>query len=160
MDKFSKALAYVEEVFVGIGIIVPSIVLFINVVLRYVFNSGWIWAEESARYMIVWMVFVGASACVRKGMHLAVDAAIIRLSNRSQAVVKVIVSVICIGFSFFLVYYGWEICSVLKDTEQTTPGLEIPVYWVYLAIPTGGLLMGFRFFEEMLRNIKALSATS
>lgn len=159
MQQFSNALAKLEEMFIAVGILVPAVVLFANVVLRYFFNSGWVWAEELARYLIVWTVFVGASCCVRLGMHLAVDAFVIRLTERRQHLVKIVVSAICIAFSLFLVVYGWEICSMLRDTEQITPGLEMPVYYAYLAIPVGGLLMGFRFFEEILRNIKALAAT-
>jgi C4-dicarboxylate transporter DctQ subunit len=159
LERFSRGLAFAEEAFIGIGIIVPSFVLFFNVILRYVFNSGWVWAEEVARYLIVWMVFVGGSCCVRRGVHLAVDAVVIRFSARVQSFIKVIVSAICIAFCAFMVIYGWEICTVLRDTDQITPGLEMPVYLVYLAIPAGGALMGFRFFEELVKNSKAIAAS-
>ena len=76
MEKFSKldvALSKTEEFLLGILLTTASIVLFANVVARYVFNWGFPWAEELVRYEIIWMVFLGGSIAARQGLHIGVD---------------------------------------------------------------------------------------
>lgn len=138
----------VEEIIVAAGMSVASVVLFINVVLRFGFNSGWEWAEEVARYSIVWIVFIGGSICARKGMHLAVDAVAVRLSEANQRILRMVVDVVCVLFCVYLTLYGWDMVQLARETEQITAALEIPIYWVYLAIPVGGVLMGIRFAQD------------
>lgn len=144
----------IEEVVVAVGMSVASVVLFLNVVLRFGFNSGWEWAEEVARYTIVWIVFIGGSICARKGMHLAVDAVAIRLKEANQRILRMFVDVVCFLFSIYLVLYGYEMVDLARETEQLTAALEIPIYWVYLAIPVGGALMSVRFAQDFFLACK------
>lgn len=153
-----KVLDYIvrniEEIIVATGMAVASVVLFINVVLRFGFNSGWEWAEEVARYSIVWIVFVGGSICARKGMHLAVDAMALRLSQTGQQYLRMFVNVLCILFCIYLVIYGYGMAELARETEQITAALEIPIFYVYLAIPVGGALMAIRFVQDFYLALK------
>ena len=152
MNHLEKFLNHLEEALLALGIGVASIILFLNVMLRYFFNSGWEWAEEVARYSIVWIVFLGGSACVRKGMHLNVDAVIIRFSEETRRTIHILVTLVCIAFSIFLVVYGIELVELAYETDQRTPGLNMPIHYVYLAIPTGGALMTLRFVQDLYRT--------
>ncbi len=150
----NNILNKIEEYTVCVGILVASMVLFVNVVMRYVFNHGLVWAEELARYSIVWIVFIGSSICVRRHLHLVVDAAIIRLSERNRSIMHIFACVCGTLFSLFLVYYGYRVCLKLFSTGQILPGLEILTGYAYMAIPVGGALMSIRFFQELCRRIK------
>ena len=150
MKALDYLVRHIEEALVALGMAVASVVLFINVVLRFGFNSGWEWAEEVARYSIVWIVFIGGSICARKGMHLAVDAVAIRISAAGQRLLRMGVNVVCFLFCIYLALYGWDMVQLARETGQITAALEIPIYWVYLAIPVGGVLMGFRFAQDFL----------
>ena len=154
MNHLENCLNHLEEALVACGISLAAVVLFVNVVLRYVFNSGWEWAEEVARYAIVWIVFLGGGICVRKGMHLSVDAAVVRLSESKQRLFRLLVGFVCIAFCIFLVVYGIEMVKLAYETDQLTPGLEMPICYVYLAIPTGGALMAVRFAQDLYRNLR------
>jgi C4-dicarboxylate transporter DctQ subunit len=144
----------IEEAVVAMGMCVASAVLFINVVLRFGFNSGWEWAEEVARYTIVWIVFIGSSICARKGMHLAVDAFAIRLNEARQRLLRMFVNTICALFGIYLVLYGYELVNLARETGQVTAAMDIPIYWVYLAIPVGGALMTVRFVQDFCLAFK------
>lgn len=143
-----------EEGLVATGIAAASLVLFINVVLRYFFNSGWTWAEEFTRYTIVWIVFIGSSICARKGMHLAVDALAIRFSESGQRLLRMFVNVVCVFFCVYLIIYGYETVLLAYEMEQITAALEMPMYYVYLAIPVGGFLMAIRFTQDFILAVK------
>ncbi len=151
MKLLDAALQQVEEFLVASGLAFASAILFINVVLRYFFNSGWEWAEEAARYAIVWIVFLGGSICARKGMHLAVDALAVRLPAERQRLLAMLVNLLCVAFCVFLVAAGLDMVELARDTDQITPGLGMPIYYVYLAIPTGGALMAIRFAQDLYR---------
>ena len=62
-----------EKAFLAGAIIVCSLLLFVNVVLRYIFLAPIYWAEELVRYLMVWMIFIGASQVTLWGGHVAVD---------------------------------------------------------------------------------------
>lgn len=143
-----------EESLLAFGIAAASIVLFVNVVLRYFFNSGWTWAEELTRYTIVWIVFIGSSVCARKGMHLAVDALAIRFSESGQRLLRMFVNVVCVLFCIYLIIYGYETVLLAYEMEQITAALEMPMYYVYLAIPVGGFLMAIRFTQDFFLAVK------
>ncbi|MDR1534461.1 MAG: TRAP transporter small permease [Planctomycetota bacterium] len=154
MKFVDSIIRNMEEAFIAAGISAASVVLFLNVVLRFGFNSGWEWAEEAARYTIVWIVFVGSGICARKGMHLAVDAVAIRLGKANRRILRMFVDAACVLFSVYLVLYGYEMVNLARETEQVTAGMDIPIFWVYLAIPVGGALMAIRFSQDFLLAYK------
>ena len=158
MNTVDKILSHIEDFIVAVGISSASVILFVNVVLRYVFNSGWEWAEEVARYTIVWLVFLGGSVCARKGMHLAVDAVTVRMKPQGQRTIRIIVDTLCIIFCLFLLFAGKELVDLAYETEQVTAALEFPIYWVYLAIPTSGALMAIRFTQDLIKAIKHIES--
>ncbi len=159
MNQVLRLLDHAEEALVAFGISMASVILFVNVILRYFFNSGWEWAEEFARYSIVWIVFLGGSICARKGMHLTVDAVAVRLPEGKQRILRMLVNAVCIAFCIFLVVYGIEMVELARDTDQLTPGLEMPIFYVYLAIPAGGALMAVRFAQELFRAARHMAAS-
>src|SRR5690606_21195173 len=59
LNRLDRGLSWAEDAFVSTLLITASAILFVNVVARYVFNTGLIWAEEFVRYEIVWLVFIG-----------------------------------------------------------------------------------------------------
>jgi len=72
--------------------------VFGNVVARYVFNSAITWAEEVARFLFVWLTFVGASFGLLKGLHLGMDMVVARLKPRTRSVVECVNAVITLAF--------------------------------------------------------------
>ncbi len=112
------------------------------------------WAQELTIYMFVWMAKFGAAYGVRTGIHVGVDVLINKLSpnRRNQFVILGLLAgalftgiVGTLGGSFV-----WEIAH----TDQTSADLEIPMWWVYLAIPLGSYLMCFRFLQVCWTFIK------
>lgn len=160
MKQLDKLLCFFEDSVVCLGILSAAVVLFINVVLRYVFNHGWVWAEEMARYSIVWIVFIGSSICVRRRVHLVVDALTIRLSPHRQAIIQCLVCLAGVLFCAFLVFYGYRVCAKLFSTGQRLAGLGIYTGYAYMAIPVGGALMGIRFAQQFVQRLRRLQDPS
>jgi C4-dicarboxylate transporter DctQ subunit len=150
MRNFSATLARLEEVLIGVLLVVASFVLFANVVARYGFNDSFPWAEEATRYAIVWMVFIGGSVAARKAVHIGVDVLARMLGDRpARRMLIVGVDALCVAFSLFLVVFGWELVAQARAFGQVTPALQVPLWTMQLAVPVGGALMALRFAQRL-----------
>jgi C4-dicarboxylate transporter DctQ subunit len=153
MRKLDLLVSRSEEVLIGLLILAASVILFANVVARYVFNAGFPWAEELVRYQIVWMVFLGASVAARQGIHIGVDI-LIKFSPPGIArLIDLLVHAIAVVFCGFVVFYGVELIAQTRAFGQVSPALQMPMWLVQLAIPVGAALMGVRFAQQFVRSL-------
>jgi C4-dicarboxylate transporter DctQ subunit len=152
-----KILALLEEYIPAVLMLVTSLLVFVQVVIRYIFSSSLIWVEEFARYGIVWFVFLGASLAVRNGAHASVDVLVGLLPGKPKKAVQIIATIISIVFCVLITYYGLDLVMRVRQMGNTTPAMKIPMYIPYLAIPVGCLLMAFRYVLQLFREIKTPS---
>ena len=108
-----------------------SLLMFVQVVMRYVFNSSIVWSEEVPRIMLIWLVFVGL-ATTMKGKHLIIDVV------RERRWISVVSIVIKWAMLIFFVYYGTVLAT--KVSGQTMPITKISRSWQYAAAPVGAAL--------------------
>ena len=105
------------------------------------------WSEELARYMAVWLTFVGAAYALRKGSLATVEILYNKLKGVSKKTLYILISVLIFVFCVILIKYGFEFA--LKFMGQKSPALQIPKGVVYLCAPLSGLLM-FLYQVEIL----------
>lgn len=135
MKTIDKILDIIEKVCQYVGALLLVGMLFslsVQVISRYVFNTGFAWTEESARYMMVMMVFVGAVACTKQGIHVAVDA-IEEMFPKTVPVLKTIQLVLMLVYCGVVFKYGIEIQSTAA--MQTSPNMKIPMNYIYIVFP-------------------------
>lgn len=137
-----------------VSISAATLVLFINIVLRYFFNSNTTWAYEFIRYAMIWITFVGASVCFGKGLHVGIDFFLEYLSERFRRMVVIFVYLVSLLLMGFLIAYGWELVMFSLKTGQITPSLQIKMYWVYLAIPVGATLSVIHLIDNLISQLK------
>jgi len=89
MFKLNQYLTSLEKIIVNTLLLTVTLILFINVILRLLGLSVQ-WAEEFARYGIVWVTFIGTSICVYKGAHIGVDAITMILNKKAKEVLSLI----------------------------------------------------------------------
>lgn len=151
-----RTLCWLEDAFIASLLLSASLIIFINVVMRYVFNTGFIWAEEFVRYEIVWLVFIGGSVAARKGLHIGVEAVLHVLPPAPQRVLKVGVGLICIAFCLMLIVYGTQLVAQTQMFGQRTSAMQAPFWMVQLAVPIGASLMLLRFAQRLWRDARGL----
>jgi TRAP-type C4-dicarboxylate transport system permease small subunit len=119
------------------------ITLLSQVVMRYVFGSPLAWSEELARYLFVWLTFLGAGLAFRLGAHIAVDLLTDYLKQRvgmfSVQLLRLVIQMLVAVFLIAMLAGGVNL--VRGTVGQVTPGLGISMAWVYLAIPVGSVIM-------------------
>lgn len=150
-----RVLWFLETYFAGILMLISSLMIFLQVILRYVFSYSIIWAEEFARYSIVWFIFLGASLAAREGKHASVDVLIRLFPAKIQKFFDILAIVVSIGFTITIVWFGLRMVLRIQQIGNITPALQIPMYIPYLAIPVGALMMTWRFFEKLVETIRA-----
>lgn len=130
-----------------------SVIVFSNVVLRYLTNDSIVWAEEVARYLMIWMAFLSAGLALRAGMLVAVSQIHAHLPHLARIGLRLVI------LSIMLVFFGWMIWAgfeyLTRMGRQLTPATRVPFSYIYYAMPTGfallmihTLLIARRFVSE------------
>ena len=115
------------------------LVVLIGVVTRYAFNQPVTWSEEVARYLFIWISFVGAGVGVKHGANFGLNLVSGRLSTRGRWLLDLAVDVTAAVFGSALMCYGRKIMPLVRMVRGSA--VDISMDWIFLAIPAGGLLM-------------------
>jgi len=127
----------VEIVLVGV-MSVLCIDIFIGVYTRYVMGEAASWYEEVARYLFIWLAFLGAAVAVRRRLHFVVHLLVNRLEETARFATELLCWGVVMGFSIFITIQG--IVVVEGVSVQESPALGLTLSWVFLAIPVHGIL--------------------
>jgi len=127
-------------------------VLFIQVVLRYVFNTGMSWAEELARFSFVWLTMLGAAVAARKGRHIKIDSIINLFPSVLRTLIGCALDVLIVIFLIVLNVYGFKLA--LLAYGQKSGALTISMFYPYLGFVVGGVLLLVFFIEYKVIEFK------
>lgn len=154
-----KFLDHLEEWIVALMLAAMTGLTFLQVVMRYVFNSGFSWALELTTVFFAFMIFVGISYGVRVGSHIGVDALVKKLGHDARRNVSILAVLLC------LLYVGFVLTGasiyVLKMKEVGIEFEDMPIErWQVLAVmPLGYLLTGWRFVQILTGLITGKTET-
>lgn len=139
LNRIERILVACNRWLLILLLVAMACIVFANVVLRYTTGDSIVWAEEVARHLMIWVTFLGAGLVLRFGGHVAIDNLHQAVSTRSarwlRSVVAVGIGVFCLVMTYFSVLYVWA------TRFQTTAATDIPISFIYLAMPMGFLLM-------------------
>ena len=82
------------------------------------------------------------------------EALLALLPRRAQQLNAVLVNAVCAVISAIVGFLGWRLAMAVRALDQVGPASGVPVYWVYLAIPVGCVLMMLGFWEVALRRLR------
>ncbi|GEM_PF-87060 len=106
-----------------------AIMVFLNVVLRYGFNSGLNISDEMSRYFFVWLTFIGAVVTFREHSHLGVETLVMLFGRRGRIICMILSNLIIIGCSAIFFWGTWVQFPI--NASMTAPVTEISMAWVY-----------------------------
>ena len=128
-----------EESILAILLAAMTLVTFSQVVARYVFNSGAIWALELTTFLFAWLVMLGIAYGIRIHSHIGVDAFIKLFSRNGQRVFGMLTLLSGMVYAGLLLYGSWnEVIGIYYAYEIEAEDLKIPLW-----IPYSVLLIGF-----------------
>ncbi len=135
LRRLDDGIARVEDLFLALATALLGVLLFANVLLRYVFRSPFAWMEEGVVMVFVWLVFVGVSAAFRSHQHLRIDVLVRFLDARWAALVGSVAVVVTFVILGFLVMLGYDYAVFVAGNR--TPVLGISAAWIYVGLPLG-----------------------
>lgn len=114
---------------------------------------AWIWTEEMARFLFIWMVMLGAMIGVRDGSHFEVDVWP-RLPFRANALLSVVSMLFVLVFALVFTWYGIKFLQF--GWNQSSELADLPMGWIFVAWPLTGvtwLLFGWERLQRDLRRV-------
>lgn len=154
LKKFDDAVYSTERVVIVGALITMTLIIFAQVVLRF-FARGFPWAEELARYLMIWSGFLGASIATRQRRHLKVDLLTRFLpEGRAKALVMRLAALISAGFCFFLVGLGTQFVLNSFRGGRVSSSMGLPIWLVQLSIPLTVLIIACRFLGQAFGELK------
>ncbi len=140
-----------EEYFLVWTMAIMTVLVFFQVVMRYAFSSSLSWSEELARFIFLWLSWIGASYAVKERSHFRVEMFVNMVKGKTRIYVEYGILVVWFLFSFAMVWYGTKLIFWLHDMEQVSAAMEIPISWPYASVPAGCTLMCVRLIVEMYK---------
>lgn len=137
--------------------VVMTIMVFLQVIFRYVLGEALSFSEELARYMFIWSVAMGTALALRTHSHIGVEIFVELLPVRFHKLMAFIASLLSLLFFGLLIGYGFVMVGATMDQESAA--LLLPMGYVYLAIPISGIVLFVCEIANFLENLRATNAS-
>lgn len=150
-EKIDQILEYVLSVLLGLMVLN---VLW-QVTSRFLLNDPSAFTDELSRYLLIWVGLLGAAYASGKSMHVAIELLERALSERQKRIQQLAIQAIVIVFAFLvLIVGGIRLVDISFDLGQTSSAMQIPLGYVYLALPLSGLLIAYYAVSDFFNLLK------
>lgn len=150
--SISNALDNIVKKIISVLLMLMTVVLFSQVIARYVMGTGLSWSEELVRYICIWLVYLGTTCATKDGSQIAVTALEEALPISSKRVLSIIQSIITAAYIILLFWIGYKILGVAQ--MQKSPNMAIPMNIIYMVFPISMVIMMIHliavFFERSI----------
>lgn len=119
---------------------------------RYVLQNPSSFTDELARYLLIWLTLIGAAYLVGQKEHLAIEILSQKMSPHIQNILMN--SMVFIFAISVMVIGGFNLVSTILELEQKSPNLQIPMGYVYLAVPLSGLLISYFSVSNIIQKYR------
>ena len=140
----------IEGTVVALILATMVVILFAQVFARVIFSSSIVWSEEVARYLFIWLVFVGLGAVTLHGGHIVVDVLLLRLPFRGRRIATQTIYAVVFMINVVVIIATVRMIEVVLSLNQASPAANIPMGLVYLAVPVGVTIASLRLLQVSL----------
>ena len=140
-----------EYLCAGLLLIIVAVV-FSNVVGRYFLQAPLRWSDEVAQFLFLWLSYLGALAALMGGRHYSFPNVIDLLPVRARLAAKTVSDLIVLTMLAILVWCGVQLVDLLR--HQRSAAIDLPVYYVYAALPLVSLLMALVVAFQIIARLR------
>lgn len=155
MSTFDRILSRIEDTLAVGSLAAAAAITIFSVILRYVFGEGIFWAQEAVIYLIIFSTFVGAVVTLRHDEHVNVDILPSLLGERGKWFFTLLGSSMTLLYCTIIGGYSWLLITEPAAQNTTTPAMDLPLWFVELALPIGLTLMFVRSLEIIYRTARS-----
>lgn len=143
-NKILHFLDSIEEIILVTMFAVMVLVIFGQVIMRYIFNNSLSWSEELGKFLFVWMSWIGISIGAKRKEHIKITMFVDKCSPKNAMICNILSEIIVFLICLVTAYYGMKL--VLSQAHVRFAGIGISMSWGYLSVVLGCIIM-------MLRNL-------
>ena len=129
---------------------VMTLLTALQVLLRYAFNTGFLWSLEATTYCFAWLVLVGMSYGVRTHSHIAIDVLVNRFTPSIQRMFGLAVILVCLVYASLMLFGAAEFVHRLFVLGNDARDLPVQRWLLTIILPFGFGLLFLRFFQAGL----------
>jgi C4-dicarboxylate transporter DctQ subunit len=133
-------------------------VIVTEVLRRFVLSYSSLWGEEIARYMFVYLGWVGASYAVRERTHIRFDTVLSLLPKKWHGYIYIFGDLVTLVFAGFALYWSLHSIASIIRFDAATPALRVSKAWFEMAVPMGFFMMVVRLIQSIRRDIADIRA--
>lgn len=143
-----------EDIIVVSLLVAVTLLVFIEVILRFGFNTGIHWAQEATLLISAWLVLLGASWCVREQAHICVDALVTRLPVFWRKIMILVAVGLCLLYCGLFSYGSWVYLKKLYIIGIELDDIALPKWIAQSVLVIGFALLALRFIEFGVRVVR------
>jgi TRAP-type transport system small permease protein len=143
----------VEETLACTALVVVVLAVAWGVLTRYVTAQPAPWAGEVSAMAFAWVVFLGAAAGFKRGLHASVDLLTARLPNLLRRALTILVDLGVLAFAAYVTWLGVEFTG--RNLDNPSPVLRVPMSIIYMAVTLGFASIAFRQTVRLLRDLRS-----
>lgn len=154
LAALNDALAAILRVLLVVAVAVLVLPVSLQIFSRYTaLIPAYIWTEEMARFLFVWMIMLGAMLGVREGSHLTVDLWP-RLGPRAAALLDIVTKLAIAVLAWVFLAWGWRFTA--GAWYRISELAELPLWLIHMAWPLAGLVWSLFLLERLLADLRTL----
>jgi len=149
---FHDRIINISENILFVLVFIMVVIVFANVVARYVFESAITESEELARYCFIWSVFIGAVLALEKNQHIGIDLVVKNIPPAVRKWVLVLSNICMLILAGLCSYYGFLLC--MSSMGWPSPALRIPHGVVGLIVPISFIAILIMTIENIIKLVR------
>ena len=158
IKRIITTMALIENTVVKGGLVIMFIIIIIQTAFRYCLNMPLRWSEELARFVFTWTVFVGLSFGLREEAHIRMTFIRDKMSPRVKIKVDMLLTLLMI--ITVICMFPYSVNLVIRQHKIISPGLGIPMSWVFLCFPVSMIMSFVRLLINMAKEFKSLTGVT
>ena len=150
---FVRWFERLEEGLLAFLLAVMTLIVFMQVIARYVFNYSFVWALETVTYLFAGLIFLGMAYGVRVGAHIGIDLLVKSFGPRGARIAGAIAAALCIAYSVIVLIGSIQYVQKIHSIGILAQDLPIEQWIPRLVLPIGFTLLGIRFVQIFFRIV-------
>jgi len=155
LKRFTTAYSRLLSVLLAASVAILIIPVSLQIFSRYTaLIPSYIWTEEMARFLFIWMIMIGAMIGIRESTHFDVDVWP-RLGPRGTALLKIVSSLFVLAFALVFVWWGWQFTRFAWN--RTSELADLPLWLIHIAWPLTGVTWLLFQGEHLINAVRVLT---
>lgn len=151
IQKVDKCLSMIENAVIILGLSAMFLILLAQVIMRYVFSRPLTWSEEAARFIFVYVSFIGISYAYRQKGHIRMEVVVNLFPQAVRRGLEVLINLGTIALFCYMIPFSFRLIGIQAGVKATAT--HIPMSIVYTALPLGMALSCVRLLISSLRIV-------